>query len=242
MFYSTNRGENIKNLVSLLQQHKHSTYCKRNKSCGFNYPKPPSSKTLIAVPEKDADVVKNAQCVLAKVHKILADGNTELSLDEILVKAGINHDEYIKALEVSSKGSVVVLKRQPNECNVNNYNAPVTLAWQANTDIQYVLNAYACVMYVASYIMKTDRVMGQLLKCVAITDELKQQLRKVGSTFLTHREVSAQEAVYRILSLPMKQLSRSVVFVDTNTKSERIAVLKGKDMLSQLEDDDRCIP
>ena len=83
--------------------------------------------------------------------------------------------------------------------------------------------------------------MGQLLKRVASearTEELKQQLRKVGSTFLTHREVSAQEAVYRILSLPMKQLSRSVVFVDTNPKSERIAVLKGKDMLSQLEDDD----
>ena len=68
---------------------------------------------------------------------------TELSLDEVLVKADISLDEYEKALEVSSKGSVVVLKRQPNECNVNNYNSPVTLAWQANTDIQY---AYACVM------------------------------------------------------------------------------------------------
>ena len=83
--------------------------------------------------------------------------------------------------------------------------------------------------------MKTDRAIDQLLKHVASearTEALKQQLRKVGSTFLTHREVSAQEAVYRILSLPMKQLSRSVVFVDTNSKSERIAMLKGKDMLS----------
>ena len=231
----------LKDLVSLLQQHKHSTYCKRNKPCRFNFPKPPSKKTLIAAPETNADVVKNAQIVLAKVHKVLADGNSELSRDEILVKADISLDEYTKALEVSSKGSGVVLKRQPNECNVNNYNAPVTLAWQANTDTQYVLNAYACVMYVASYIMKTDRAMGQLLKRVASearTDELKQQLRKVGSTFLTHREVSAQEAIYRILSLPMKQLSRTVVFVNTNTKSERIAVLKGKDMLSQLENDD----
>ena len=35
----------------------------------------------------------------------------------------------------------------------------------------------------------------------------------------------------------MKQLSRSVVFVDTNPKSERIAVLKDKVMLSQLDDD-----
>ena len=38
-------------------------------------------------------------------------------------------------------------------------------------------------------------------------------------------------------SLPMKQLSRSVVFVDTNPKHERIAVLKTNDSLSQLDDD-----
>ena len=231
----------LRDLVLLLQQHKHSTYCKRKKSCRFNFPKPPSSKTLIAAPESDSDVVENAQTILAQVHKVLSDGNTELSLLEVLIKADISLSEYTKALEVSSKGNVVVLKRQPNECNINNYNGPVTLAWQANTDIQYVLNAYACIMYVASYIMKTDRAMGQLLKQVASearTDELKQQLRKVGSAFLTHREVSAQEAVYRILSLPMKQLSRSVVFVDTNPKSERIAMLKSKDMLSQLDDDD----
>ena len=112
----------------------------------------------------------------------------------------------------------------------------MTLTWQANTDIQYVLNAYACIMYVASYIMKTDRAMGQLLKQVASearTDELKQ-LRKVGSAFLTQREVSAQEAVYRILSLSMKQLSRSVVFININPKTERIAMLKSKDMLSHM--------
>lgn len=140
-----------------------------------------------------------------------------------MVKADISHDEYIKALGVSSKGSAVVFKREPDECYVNNYNGPVTLAWQANTDVQYVLNAYACVMYIASYIMKTDRVMGQLLKRVASearTEELKQQLRIVGLAFLTHREVSTQEAVYRILFLPVKQLSRFVVFIDTNPKSK----------------------
>ena len=66
---------------------------------------------------------------------------------------------------------------------VNNYNGPVMLAWQANMDLQYVLNAYACTMYVASYIMKTDRAMGVLLKHVpseARTEELKSQIRKVG--------------------------------------------------------------
>ena len=76
-------------------------------------------------------------------------------------------------------------------------------------------------MYVASYIIKTDRAMSQLLASKARTEELKQQLRKVGSAFLTHRGISAQEAVYRILSLPMKELSRSVVFVDTNPKMRK---------------------
>ena len=71
--------------------------------------------------------------------------------------------------------------------------------------------------------------MGELPKGVAAearTDELKKQLGKVGAAFLSHREVSAQEAVYRLLSLSMKELSRSVVFVDTNPKHERIAVMK----------------
>ena len=74
-------------------------------------------------------------------------------------------------------------------------------------DLQYVLNAYACVMYVASYIMKAEKSMSHLLKLVAEevrTEELKLQLRKIGTAFLSHREVIAQEAVYRILSMPLK--------------------------------------
>ena len=125
---------------------------------------------------------------------------------------------------------VVLLYSSVNQKNTTltiNYNLPILLARQANMDLQYVLNAYACVMYVASYIMKTDRAMGELLKRVTSetrTEELKVQMKKVGSAFLTHREVSAQEAVYRLLSLPMKQLSRLVVFIDTNPKKERISV------------------
>ncbi len=83
--------------------------------------------------------------------------------------------------------------------------------------------------------------MGELLRNVVNetrTDELNLQLRKVGSAFLNHREVSAQEAVYRILPIPMKQLSRSVIFVDTNPKCNRIGVLKDFNAISQLDDDD----
>ena len=82
----------------------------------------------MAEPETDSDVLQNAHAVLSKVHKVLSDGNTECSLSEVLVKADISLSEYTKALEVSNKGNVVVLKRKPNECNINNYNGAVTLA------------------------------------------------------------------------------------------------------------------
>ena len=45
--------------------------------------------------------MKSAQAILAKVHKVLADGNTDLSLDNVLVKADVGPSEYTKALEVS---------------------------------------------------------------------------------------------------------------------------------------------
>ena len=63
-------------------------------------------------------------------------------------------------------------------------------------------------------------------------------MKKVGAAFLTHREVSAQEAAYRILPLPMKSMSRSVVFVDTNAKKDRIGVLKDSATIQELDDSD----
>ena len=116
----------LKELVQLLQQHKHSSHCKRHR---FSFPKPPSPNTLIAQPETDPYVVKEAKTVLAKVHKVIADGHTDKSLDEVLVMASVTLDAYNEALEVSNIGCVVLLKREPNECMVNNYNGPVMLAW-----------------------------------------------------------------------------------------------------------------
>ena len=174
--------EMLKELVLTLQQHKHSSYCKCGKACRFHFPKPPSYKTLIAEPSDNEDDIKQATNILSKVRKQLVDGNIDICLDELLADIDSSFEHYMNALNTSSKGNVVVLKRKPCECKINNYNPFVTQAWQANTDIQFVLNAYACVMYVVSYIMKTEKAMGQLLRSVAEenrTDELKVQLKKL---------------------------------------------------------------
>jgi hypothetical protein len=237
----------LRDLVELLQQHKHSSYCRRNKKCRFNFPQPPTNYTLISKHHSDANDKEHSRLlnILCKVRKALVDGDASHNdLMGLLASANVSYSDYCAALAISKRGRKVLLKRLPNECNVNNYNKAVMLAWQANMDLQYIIDPYACVMYVASYIMKAERSMGELLKKVSNevrTDDLIVQLRKVGSAFLTHREVSAQEAVYRILSMPLKQLSRGIVFISTNPKNERIAVLKKKDMLNNLHDDDTNI-
>ena len=112
--------------------------------------------------------------------------------------ANTNQNDYEKAISTTTSGSVVVLKRNPKDCNINNYNPNVLKAWQANMDIQYVMNPYACIMYVASYMTKSKKSMGELLKlaaCAEITAKLTQQLRRVGTTFLNHREVHKRQYI-----------------------------------------------
>ena len=60
-----------------------------------------------------------------------------MTTSQLTMKANVTQSEYKEALAVSANGFVIVLKRKPNECNVNNYNPHVLRAWQANMDIQY---------------------------------------------------------------------------------------------------------
>ena len=92
--------------------------------------------------------------------------------------------------------------------------------------------------------MKSERAMSELLKKVAEEnqdEDLKSKLRKVGSAFLNNREVSAQEAAYRLLSLPLKKASRKVVFVNKAPKDKRISMLKPQIQLQEMDDDDENI-
>ena len=54
-----------------------------------------------------------------------------------------------------------------------------------------------------------------------------QLVQKAKSwNYIFESQGSAQEAVYRLLSLPMKKLTRDVVFINTSPKSERVTVLE----------------
>ena len=116
---------------------------------------------------------------------------------------------------------------------INLYNETVLRSWRANIDIQFVLDPYACAMYIVSYISKSQRGMSSLLDRAAKEArngnlDLKRQVRHIGNVFSNSVEVGAQEAVYLVLQIPLTKSSRNVVFINTSRSEDRIKLLKSK--------------
>lgn len=61
-------------------------------------------------------------------------------------------------------------------------------------------------------------------------------VRHTGNKFLNAVEISAQEAVYRVLQIPLKRSSRDVQFINTSPPDERTSLIKKLEKLKQLAD------
>ena len=136
----------------------------------------------------------------------------DISLDQLLTNLSIIEQNYYLAIQSSLHSPSIFLKRNPNELRVNNYNSACLSAWRANMDIQFVLDVYACAMYIVSYISKAQKGMSQLLQraCDEAREgnsSIKQHVRDNGYKFLNSVEINAQEAVYIVLQLPMRKSS-----------------------------------
>ena len=73
-------------------------------------------------------------------------------------------------------------------------------------DIQYVLDVYACAVYIVNYISKGRKGMSELFreacaKARKSNNSIKQQVRDIGSKFVNNVEISVQEGVYIVLQL-----------------------------------------
>ena len=233
--------ENIQDLIEL-QIHKHSRTCrkKQNKICRFGYPLPPLKKTIVLDPlECDKDVYDKKYKLLQKCMNEEKNGY-DMTYEQFLKSVvKLSEEEYIKCIRSSLTTSKVFMKRNPDEIRINLYNKHVLKAWKANIDIQFILDPYACAMYIVSYISKSQRGMSNLLHAAAKEArngnlDIKRQVRHIGNIFSNSVEVSAQEAVYLILQMPLTQSSRDVVFVNTSTPEKRIQLLKSKEALDEL--------
>ena len=160
---------------------------------------------------------------------------------EFLEKLDLTKQQYIKAIRLSLKHSTLLLKRSPSEIRINCYNPHLLKAWRANMDIQFVLDPYACAVYILSYITKGQRGMSKLLRkaCEEAKEGNKNivnKVRHIGKKFLNAVEISAQEAVYLVLQMPLRRSSREFQFINTSDPDERTFLLKGMDKIKEFPD------
>ena len=128
-------------------------------------------QTQILLP-LDSDMPQNE----VKMHKdrwksikkhlsdIKDDQDTNISFGQLLLDLNVTEESYLLAVRSSLNAPTVFLKRNPNELHTNNYNPACLNAWRANMDIQYVLNVYACAVYIVNYISKAQKGMSELLR------------------------------------------------------------------------------
>ena len=164
----------------------------------------------------------------------------DMTFEEFLEKvAKMNFEDYISCIKSSLYSPKVFLKRKPNEMRINLFNGKILLAWKANLDIQIVLEPYGCASYIVGYISKSQRGMSAQLDAAAKEArkgnfDLKKKVRHIGNVFSNCVEVSAQEAVYVALQIPLTKCTRDIVFINTFTPEERIFLLKPKFVLDEL--------
>ena len=201
-------------LVQEVQTHRHTATCtKRGGACRFGFPKPISEDIILSRPDSNNDDPKTRKAaieILSKVKECLQqdDSNNDmLSVPDLLQKSQISADVNYEALKKATKTPTVFMKRNPSETCINNYNPFILKLWKANTDLQYVTSPYAAIAYITSYITKDEREVGTVLQAVSKemqNQNVSQQMKKVAYAFSNARNVSAQEAAYRILSLPLQ--------------------------------------
>lgn len=135
------------------------------------------------------------------------------------------------------------LKRPIDSCFTNNYFVAGLKGFAANVDLQPVFNHYKCITYVCSYFTKDETecsqaIMNAAKEAKAANLNVKDGLRKIGAAFLSSREVSSQECVYRCMpELWLRKIFPGTVFVSTDLPDKRLRVTKNQEELDELDDD-----
>ncbi|XP_078312811.1 uncharacterized protein LOC144619258 [Crassostrea virginica] len=239
-------------LVTTVQQHHHTaTSKKKGTFCRFNYPKLPSKKTLLAKkldiqdPQQRQLIQHMNMDILTHAHSLLQNKDSLIeSVEDLVQQLGLSVEDYMNAVRMSTRGSTVVLERTPAEIHTNYYNGPLLKTWGANIDVQYALDPYACITYMVAYITKDEREMSQILQAVSkecSSIGWKDKMKNCAKSFLNAREISAQEAVYRLLSFPLFKCSFRTVFVPADLPKNRVSFLKPLSVIKAMDHDEEDI-
>ena len=80
------------------------------------------------------------------------------------------------------KGTMLILKHNIQDTFINGVNIDILNLWGGNMDLQMIINDVVVVMYLCSYMMKGEKVMGETLKRVVKEcrdDDIQTQMKKI---------------------------------------------------------------
>ena len=116
-------------------------------------------------------------------------------------------------------------ERDIDEIYINNYNEEWIRCWDSNMDIQLTMDYFAIITYITDYYMKDDTGTMEFIKAAIKDSEnqpLRDKLKVVKNTFLTHRQMGESEAYYKLFpSMHLADSNIGTVFVGTGFNKSR---------------------
>ena len=118
----------------------------------------PSTMNLEPLQENglEGDELKEVKLNYYKIKCLLDEMKygEDITFHAFLDKLKLTEEQYIQAIQYLLQRTTLLLRRAPSEVRINNYNSTLLNIWKANMDIQFVLEPYACAVYILFYITK----------------------------------------------------------------------------------------
>ena len=152
--------------------------------------------------------------------------NRKKRILELLEHAEVTPSDYITALSYSRVGYSYHQKRDIDEIYINSYDPEWILAWDGNIDKQPCFDFFGVTTYTTEYFAKDDTGTMEALKQVVEDnpdDTSKEKMKKVASTFLSHRQIGEAEAFFKLLpDLLLKNSNVSCQWLFIGRKDEKV--------------------
>ncbi|XP_050337629.1 uncharacterized protein LOC126763907 [Bactrocera neohumeralis] len=129
-------------------------------------------------------------------------------------------------------GRMRLLKHRKEDAWVNNYHPELLRLWAGNIDIQKCGSNEAIAYCIAKYLSKAepagiDSGIAQAIQQIQREEtDISRKLFSICMKILHERQVSAAECAYRLCHIPLRDSSRSCIFLNTRKAEQCYRVLQ----------------
>ena len=159
--------------------------------------------------------------------------NRKKRILQLLEVAQVSEFDYVNALSYQRVGYSYHQKRDIDEIYINSYDPEWILAWDGNIDKQPTFDFFGVTTYVTEYYAKDDTGTMEVLKQAVESnpdDTIKEKMKKIAGTFLSHRQIGEAEAIYKLLpDLLLKNSNVSCQWLFIGQKEDKFKRMRKAD-------------